>query len=157
MFAIKQRNTLKSHFTLGCMVGRIALIGVSFLLLNFTLQAADLTNQEIGSSFEYSEFEVLDTDKASSPHMETTIAFSSEDPDSDIPIAQVLIESNGFYILLNRDFNKGNVTLYTLIGVLVVNKQITTSRDYIEVPSSGMYIAKIVIDSKESIHKILIK
>ena len=141
---------LKNRFTARYVFARIGLIGIFSLLLSFTLQAADWSAD---SGSENSRTNAPSNNKADVSRLETTTTpFGNDEPE-----VRIVTESGGFYVLLNREFNKGNVTLYTLIGVQAVNKQITTVQDYIEVPSSGIYIVKVVIDSKESIHKILIK
>jgi hypothetical protein len=142
---------LNNRFTSKYMFVRIGLIGVFSLLFSFTLQAADWSAD---SSVENSGTDAPSSNKLHSSRLETT---TTPFPSDNEPEVRIAAESGGFYVLLNREFNKGNVILYTLIGVQVVNKQITTVQDYIEVPSSGIYIVKVMIDSKESIHKILIK
>ena len=143
---------LKNRFTARYVFARIGLIGIFSLLLSFTLQAADWS---AGSGFENSEIDNPNNSKVDvSRTGAATAPFSGN---NEYPEVRIATESGGFYVLLDREFNKGNITLYTLIGVQIVNRQITTVQDYIEVPSSGIYIVKVMIDSKESIHKILIK
>ena len=141
---------LKNRF-IKYMFVRIGLVGMFALLFSFTLQAADWSAD---AGPENSGTDISSNSKVDNSRLETTAAPFPNDNEPEVRIAA---ESGGFYVLLNHEFNKGNVTLYTLIGVQVVNKQITTVQDYIEVPSSGIYIVKVMIDSKESIHKILIK
>ena len=141
---------LKNRFTSKYMFIRIGLIGVFSLLFSFTLQATDWSAD---SGSENSGTNDPSNNKVDVSRLETTTTpFGNGEPE-----VRIVTESGGFYVLLNREFNKVNITLYTLIGVQVVNRQITTVQDYIEVPSSGVYIVKVMIESKESIHKILIK
>ncbi|MDD3322141.1 MAG: glycosyl hydrolase 115 family protein [Paludibacter sp.] len=61
----------------------------------------------------------------------------------------------GMCVSVENVFKNGNVTLYTLYGTPIYNAKITSTKTYIRLPRSGVYIAKVNIDNVITTAKVV--
>lgn len=61
----------------------------------------------------------------------------------------------GLCVRVDNVFKKGHLSIYSLYGTQVYNAQITNTKTNIQLPTSGLYIAKVSIDNVITIAKVL--
>ncbi|MDD4990982.1 MAG: glycosyl hydrolase 115 family protein [Paludibacter sp.] len=68
---------------------------------------------------------------------------------------KIFVLDKGICVSINNFPAKGNITLYSILGVQILNTSITSNKTYIQPPSHGIFIAKVMVNTKITTSKIV--